>query len=299
MFRPWWLDVVCPNAWDVCLAFDKGGEVTGVLVYHLTKYRGFPIIKMPPLTDYSGLWLNYPDNQEKRSSRYTFDKQVSSELLAQLPPVAFYFQQWHPAMLNWLPFFWAGFRQTTIYTYRLPLKDETFLFDNLKAATRTHIRKASKDLQIDCQGEIHDLYYLVERSFERQQLHPHFSLEVLQCLDSVLKIKGLRQIYLARGRDGKIHAGAYVVWDEQCAYYLLSGADPELRESSALYLLLWRAIQDQIGKVQMLDFMGSILEPVERVFRSFGGELTPHFKIFKARNKMFQLLSILLNKDFY
>lgn len=298
MLRPFWLDAVCgAEGWEVALAMDQGGEVRGSLVYHFANYRGFPIIKMPPLTDYSGLWLNYPINLEKNASRYAFEKEVCKTLIAQLPKTAFFYQQWHPAVTNWLPFFWQGFRQTTLYTYRLNLKEEAILFDQLKAATRTHIRKAEKELTIEKSDNLATLYQLIEQSFQRQQLRPHFSLEILQRLDAVLKEKGVRQIYFAHDKNGQLHSGAYITWDEQCAYYLLSGADSTLRESSALYLLLWQAIRDQIGKVPAFDFMGSTLEPVERVFRSFGGALTPHFKITKARNKIFQLLGIMLNKD--
>lgn len=298
MLRPFWLDAVCGAAgWEVCLATDQGGEVRGLLVYHFANYRGFPIVKMPTLTDYSGLWLNYPDNLEKNSSRYTFEKEVCKTLIAQLPKTVFFYQQWHPAVTNWLPFFWQGFRQTTLYTYQLQLTDEKLLFDNLKAATRTHIRKAEKELTIEKSDDLNTLYRLIEQSFQRQHLRPHFSLEILQQLDAVLKEKGFRQIYFAYDKEGKLHSGAYIVWDEQCAYYLLSGADSTLRESSALYLLLWQAIRDQVGKVRVFDFMGSTLESVERVFRSFGGELIPHFKITKARNKLFQIVGILLNKD--
>lgn len=298
MLRPFWLDAVSGEmGWDVCLATDQGGEVTGSLVYQLSNYQCFTIVKMPPLTDYSGLWLHYPENQEKNSSRYAFEKEVCNSLIVQLPKTAFFYQQWHPAISNWLPFYWQGFRQTTLYTYRLNLTHANQLFANFKAATRTHIRKAEKELTVEKSNDLAALYELIKLSFQRQQLRPYFSYDILQRLDKELIKSNLRTIYLVRDHNKKLHAGAYITWDEQCAYYLLSGADPTLRDSSAMYLLLWQVIQDQIDRVSTLDFMGSILEPVERVFRSFGGALTPHFKITKASNKFFYLLGILLNKE--
>lgn len=299
MFRPWWLDAVCPERWDVCLAFDQGGEVTGALVYHLTKYKGFPIIKMPPLTDYSGLWLNYPYNLQKPASRYAFAKQVSRELLQQLPNAAFFYQQWHPDMDNWLPFFWSGFRQTTLYTYRLEMTDNETLYSNLQKSARKNIAKAGRSLIIQKSEAIEDLYRLVELSFARQKLPPPYSLELLKKLDEVLKIRQMRTIYLAYDESGNLHAGVYLFWDERCAYSLISGADPDFRHSEGQYLVQWQSILDSIGRVESYDLCGSIIEPIEESLRSFGGTLTSHFKIFKARNKIFQLLSILLNKDFY
>lgn len=169
----------------------------------------------------------------------------------------------------------------------------------MKAATRTHIRKAEKELIVSVSEDLQALYNLIELSFQKQHLRPPFDYDILLNLDNALKGSGLRTIYLAYDAVGRLHAGAYITWDVQCAYYLLSGTDPTLRDSGALYLLLWRAIQDQLGNVSTFDLMGSILEPVERVFRTFGGDLTPHFKIFKAKNKFYKLMSILLNKDFY
>lgn len=296
--RPFWLDAVCgTNGWDVALATDQGGEVTGSLVYHHTTYCGFSIIKMPPLTDYSGLWINYPDNLEKPTSRYGFDKEVGTELIRQLPKTAFFYQQWHPAVTNWLPFFWKGFRQTTLYTFRLQLTDEGVLFENLKRTARKNIRRALQTVQVETSDDLPALYRVATQSFERQQLRPHYPFELLQTLDKELKNRNLRTIYLVRDATGKIHAGAYLVYDERCAYYLLSGADAAVRHSQAQYLVQWQAILDCISKVETFDFCGSVLEPVERALRAFGGELTPHFKITKARNKFFYLAGILLNKE--
>lgn len=298
MMRPFWLDAVCgAEGWDVCIATDQGDEVTASLVYHVVRYRGFPIIKMPPLTDYSGLWLNYPENLEKNTSRYTFEKEVCNELLNQLPKVAFFYQQWHPAITNWLPFFWNGFRQTTHYTYRLSLKDESILLENTNKTIRKNLRKLKELITIEIVDEVDQLYHLAMLSFARQHLAPPYSLMLLRELDKSLKNRNLRRIYLARDQAGQYHAGVYLIWDEQCAYSLISAADPVLRQSRAAYLIQWQTFLDSIGKVKTFDLCGSILEPVEESLRAFGGELVSHFKITKTQNKLFQVAGILLNKE--
>ena len=39
--NPFWLDTVCVNGtWDVCLSYDNGGEIDGVLVYYMVKLKG-------------------------------------------------------------------------------------------------------------------------------------------------------------------------------------------------------------------------------------------------------------------
>lgn len=298
MLRPFWQDAVCGEAgWDVCVARDQGGEVTGFLVYHFARYRGFPIIKMPPFTDYSGLWLHYPANQEKNSSRYTFEKEVCKTLIAQLPKTAFFYQQWHPFITNWLPFYWQGFRQTTLYTYRLDLQDETKLRENLSQTIRKNLRKLEQTITIEITDDLKELYYLLELSFARKKEVIPYTLASLQKLDNELNNRNLRRIYLAKDSSDHYIAGVYLVWDERCAYSLLSGTDPQQRQSRASYLLQWQSMLDSIGKVNTYDLCGSILEPVEESLRSFGGVLTPHFKITKAQNKIFYLASIILSKD--
>lgn len=298
MMRPFWLDAVCGvDGWNVALATDQGGEVKGSLVYYITKYNGFTIIKMPPLTDYSGLWFNYPENLEKNTSRYTFEKEVCNELISQLPTVSYFYQQWHPTVMNWLPFFWQDFRQTTLYTYRLELKDELTLLGSINKTIRKNIRKLKESITIEITEEVDQLYHLVTLAFARQSLIPPYTLESLMQLDKALKYRSLRRIYLARDREGRYHAGIYLVWDEHCAYSLISAADPALRQSRATYLIQWQTFLDSIGIVETFDLCGSMLEPVEESLRAFGGELVPHFKITKPQNKLFQLVGILLNKD--
>lgn len=299
MFRPWWLDAVCPNEWDVCVSFDKGGAVTGVLVYYLTRYKGFPIIKMPPLTDYSGLWLNYPHNLQKPAARYGFAKKVITSLIKQLPDVYFFYQQWHPTIDNWLPFSWHGFRQATLYTYRFDLIDENTLYNNLQKSARKNIAKARQKLTVEKGGQIEDIYRLVNLSFARQKLSPAYTFYDIQRLDDILNAKSRRNIYLAYDEEKNLHAGVYLIWDEHCAYSILSGSDPEFRHMGGQYLLQWQSMIDCLGRTNQYDLCGSVLEPVEESLRSFGGTLIPHYKIFKAKNKVFKILSILLNKNFY
>jgi predicted acetyltransferase len=79
--------------------------------------------------------------------------------------------------------------------------------------------------------------------------------------------------------DDRVHAVAYLVWDSASAYYLLSGADPALRSSGAQSLLLWEAIRRARDVTSTFDFEGSMLAPVERFFRDFGGRQTPYLHV--------------------
>jgi hypothetical protein len=71
----------------------------------------------------------------------------------------------------------------------------------------------------------------------------------------------------------------WAVWDRHGAYYLLAGADPDLRTSGASSLLAWEAIVRARDHTDVFDFHGSMLQPVERFFRAFGAQQTPYLSV--------------------
>ena len=70
----------------------------------------------------------------------------------------------------------------------------------------------------------------------------------------------------------------------------MGGGDPKLRKSGATSLLLWEAINRQPLGVQVFDFEGSMIEPIERFFRAFGAVQTPYFEITHVKSKLFERL---------
>lgn len=300
-FQPCWLDAVAgPEGWSAAMAFDKGGNITGIWVYCTAKYWGFPIVKMPPLTAYSGPYLFYPPNMTAQESRYAFEKKVMNELMDQLPPTAFFYQEWHPEIGNWLPAYWRGFQQTTHYTYLIDDSgDWNAVFDNFRGNVRTHIRKAEKEIRVLEADAVEDVFRMHEKSLQRQGKIPAAPLSVLQRVDAAMRGRGQRLLLLAEDDAGRLHAGLYLVWDAHTAYYLLSGADPALRGSGALYLLVWNALQFCGRKGLAFDFEGSMLEPLEEVFRGFGGRMRPHYKVFRAHNRLLKAVSALSGRGGY
>lgn len=293
--QDWWLDVVCTNGtWEVCMVCDNGGEVIGVLPFYLRKYFGFPVILNPMLTPTCGAWLCYPQNLEKESSRLSFEKKVMTELIEQLPPFSYYAQSHPPQMTNWLPFYWKGFRQTTRYTYRLlqPLEPDT-LFQKIESSTRNKIAKAQRALEIIETDDLQLFYKINQLSFERQGKALPYSFDLLENLDAALSQRNQRKILLAKDRSENYHAAIYMAWDNVTVYNLMLGADTNLRSSGAVQWLLWKGIELAAAMQRSFDFEGSMMPNVEPVFRSFGGTLTPYFKIYKPGNLLFRMANAL------
>jgi hypothetical protein len=90
-----------------------------------------------------------------------------------------------------------------------------------------------------------------------------------------------------------VHCGIYIAYDDNCAYYLISGSDPDYRSSGALSYLLWEAISDASKRVDRFDFEGSMLENVEKFIRGFGAHQKPYHKISKSTSRAIDLANFL------
>ncbi|MCK4336557.1 MAG: GNAT family N-acetyltransferase [Candidatus Aminicenantes bacterium] len=289
----WWLDVVAEGyKWDV-LIHKSGDKVVGVFPYVLKKRMGLKLITMPKLTPYLGPWIKYPGGQ-KYSSRLAYEKDVYTDLIEMLPKFDYYKQRFHHTFTNWASFYWKGFRQTTRYTYILEdLDNRDWLWENLQPKIRTDIKKAKDRFKLEIRDDISydELISLNENTFKRQgQPLPYSRTFLENVFSSCTKHKSGKAFY-AVDPSKKVHAAVYVVWDDLTVYYLMGGSDSELRNSGASSYLVWHAIQFAASESKAFDFEGSMIEPVERFFRAFGGRLVPYFTIFKINSKLLRLFN--------
>ncbi len=70
------------------------------------------------------------------------------------------------------------------------------------------------------------------------------------------------------------------------------GEDPELRNSGAGILLIWKAIEFTRNELNILnfDFLGSMIQSVEPVRRSFGARQVPYFQLRKVKSPVLKLV---------
>lgn len=300
--QPWWLDAVCSaDRWDVCLAFNKQGEVVGALPYFLFKKMGLTRVTMPPMTDYIGPWIIFPKEKHlKKVSLYNIETNILNDLIEQLPDSHLFFQTYLPELQNGLPFYWNGFNHTTYYTYRLPSPiNAEKAFDEFKYTVRTEIRKAVKRVAVERVDKPEQFFRIHTKSFNRKGLDPMIDEEKFLSIDKQIKAKSRRQIILARDKgSGDVHAGLYLVQDNSMIYILLTGIDPVLKSSGALYLLYWDVIQLAEEQGLGVDFCGSIIPGVEASIRSLGGDRIAYLSVSRTKNRILRILSLLLNKEY-
>jgi lipid II:glycine glycyltransferase (peptidoglycan interpeptide bridge formation enzyme) len=285
----WWLDAVAPNTWDA-VEIDKDGEVIARLPYVVKNKMGLTLLTMPKLTPLLGPWLQ--ESTAKYSKQLAQEKDLYGALIEKLPSYDYLVLNFHYSMTSWLPFYWHGFKQTTRYSYVLEnIQDLDLVWAGFQENIRREIRKAQKKVIVRKDLDVNKFLDINLLTFQRQGKNLPYSRELVQNLDAACDRHQARQMFFAEDPQGRIHAAIYIVWDRNSAYYLMGGGDPELRNSGATSLLMWEAIKFAATVTKKFDFEGSIVEPIERFFRAFGGRQIPYFQVSKTSQRMQLLLS--------
>jgi len=279
--QPWWLDAVCtPEAWDAAVT---GGPLPGAWPWFRTRRWGLPVVQNPPLTAYSGPWLVGADPVWPAHKRLSLSYRTLEKLISKLPGVLFFQQTFRPEIQAGLPFYWAGFRQTTRYTYRLPdTSDLPGLYAALKNTLRTDLRHAEMQLEIVPEENPKPFFDLNKQSFLRKKLRQPYAFDTFLRLHRALTERGQGQGFIARDREhGNICAGLFLAFDAEEAGVVLAGLDARCRQLGALHALYWQAIRFCSERGLSLDFEGSMNPGIEHVFRAFGGQPVPYQQVWR------------------
>ncbi len=301
--QPWWLDALANannNEWDVALSRSKDGTIIAAWPYFKGLKLGMDISLSPVLASYLGIWIDYPEENWKHETRQSYQNNIVKDLISQLPDFHLMKQNFTPTFDNWKELYWAGYDQTTHYTYFLDgIKDHESIFSGFKSNLRTSIKKVGHTFSIGDTNDLAAFYEINKMSWSKQKEDIPYSLEYLKKLDDALVNNGHRYIRLIKDANNNIVAGAYVVRDNYTAYNLMLGTDPNHRHSRAAEILLWDVIQEMSEHVDQFDFEGSMIEGVSQFFKAFGGRQQPYSVISKSKNKWISIATRLFkNKKF-
>ncbi|MFX0196635.1 MAG: GNAT family N-acetyltransferase [Candidatus Hodarchaeota archaeon] len=289
--KDWWLDAVCgPENWDVAMV-AKGDSVVATMPYTFKRKYGFVLLGMPFLTQTLGPWLR--SSPGKYAKKLTMEKDCMESLIEQLPHYDYFNQCFHYSVTNWLPFYWKGFKQTTRYTYVLEdLSDTGRIWEGFLDNIRREIRKAESRFGLAVRSDmgIESFLKVTKKTFQRQGMNLPYPVEIVYKIERACERHNCKKILFAVDREGNIHAAFYIVWDENSAYYLMGGGDPVLRKSGATSLLMWEAIKFASTVTSRFDFEGSMIESVERFFRSFGAKQIPYYEVTNTQSRLLQLI---------
>jgi lipid II:glycine glycyltransferase (peptidoglycan interpeptide bridge formation enzyme) len=286
----WYNTLFHENEWGVVIE-ENNDEVVGFIPYYIVNKLKFNLVASPTLTPYQGVWLNYPPNQ-KYTNRLSFEKEVMTSLISKLPKSDGFKQKFYPSFTNWLPFYWKGFTQTTKYTYVLEdLTDLEKVFDDFRENIRREIRKAEKSLTIEHLNNAKELYLLKLAAYNDKNEKYPLSEDFLNKAVDFCTQNNCGEVLVAKDQEGIIHSVLFYVWDNDAAYYLHGATNISFKTSGSMSLLLWEAIKRSQAKTNTFNFEGSMIEPIERYFRAFGGKQTPYFEISKTNSKVLKLLN--------
>ena len=164
--QPWWLDAVTQpdgKKWEVLLARNKNGEIEAVMPFVLGSKFGMRYALTPQLTQYTGVWIVDKEG-ESVTDRLSREKKLQNDLIQQLDALHLhYFDVKFPLSYQyWSPFYWAGYRQETHYTYRIEnLRDMERVFAEFDYAKQKQIRKAQEaGFVVDYEMTADELYDL-------------------------------------------------------------------------------------------------------------------------------------------
>ncbi len=290
--KDWWLDTVCgENSWDVVL-FEKGGEIWASLPYQKIKKAIFEIITIPKLTQTMGVYIKYPPKQ-KYYKKLSWEKEVMENLILNLPKIDYFSQNFDHSITNWLPFYWAGFEQTTRYTYIIENISIEELEKNFETDIRRRRRKAYEiGIKIIESEDIETFYKLNTMTFARKNIGISYSFEFVKNLFENCKENSAVKMYFAKYQD-EVIAVNFLVYDDNTVYYLMGGIDPSKKDLGAMDAIQFESIKFALESGRRFDFEGSMIESIEKYFRSFGAVQTPYFSISKTNSKLLKIRKLI------
>ena len=281
--RDWWLDTVCgKDKWEVLLVEERE-RVTAAMPLYIPRQG---IISMPSYTQTMGPWFAPESGDTKYTKALGRRQALCNQLLNALKPYSHFLQNFHYGITDWLPFDWEGYRQTTRYTYLLKdIRDTDAILENMSSNIRRNITKARDKYHITVKKgiSIEEFLQVQAQTFERQQVINKEDTEILVKLIDICRKRNQGDLWGGYDEQGRLHAVAFIVWQESSAWYLAGGGDPALRESGAHSLILWECIRYVSQFTIVFDFEGSMIPGVERFFREFGAIQTPFFTITRGK----------------
>ena len=277
--QPWWLDAVAPNSWE-CFEIVENDHIVARWPMVKSKMFGFNLYGMPSCTQTLGPWVEC--NLTNYVKALTKKKDLYESLLEKMPSGKNVDLVMDSAACYFLPFRWAGYRVEPNLSFRFSdLSNIDDIFKGIKDSRKTIIKNAAKKLIIKEETNIDIIIDQQKKTFERQGRKLPIPEKTIRLIDDACKEHNARFMLVAYDAEGNIHGASYFVYDDKVCYYIMSGADPQYRNSGAGSLLIWEGIKRASAVSKAFDFEGSNIMDIEKNFRTFGAPFVVNYRIYK------------------
>jgi lipid II:glycine glycyltransferase (peptidoglycan interpeptide bridge formation enzyme) len=126
-------------------------------------------------------------------------------------------------------------------------------------------------------------------TFARQGRSISYSLEFIKNLYRTCKTNNAVKMFFAKDKENNIIAGNFLIYDENTVYYLMGGIDPKYKDLGGMDVVQFESIKFTLNSGRKFDFEGSMIESIEKYFRSFGAIQKPYFHISKTNSKLLKV----------
>lgn len=129
-----------------CLAYRTKGKDTGNPPLYVPHSD---IVSMPSYTQTMGPWFAASSSDTKYTTELGRRQELCKQFTEELKRYPHFLQNFNYDITDWLPFYWAGYNQTTRYTYLLKnIRDHQAVWENMSPNIRRNIAKAQNKYHI-------------------------------------------------------------------------------------------------------------------------------------------------------
>ena len=178
------------------------------------------------------------------------------------------------------------------YTFVIDYADESTIDQQINRNLKRNLRDATSEISVSPINDVKAFHEVCEKTYQRQKMKVPYTFDLIEKLDRAI-VEHQAGIKLgAFSKTNELLGVAYLLWDEEKAYYFLAGDSEEGRNAGSGLLLCREALRMAFEekKLKSFDFCGSMLEPITEIRRQFGARSVPLMKIVKAQHKWLDVL---------
>ncbi len=260
-YYSWWLEAVTNNDFKILVIMEEGILAGIPLPFYNTKK-----IRTPQLTQTNGILFSDKIIEKNLSSRFSDERKYTNMIIEyieknnlKIKNIAFNYNY-----INWQPFYWKGYEQTTYYTCLIDYKklEEPILcyskpkLRKLKKAQRNNLKVFMDKLN---EKEFYNYHIDI---LKKRKLKISYSLELFKKIYFNSKKNNKSHIFSVEDETGRIHAAFFIVFDTFSAHYLITAIDDEMRNMEGTTLLLTYILEYFSRKKNYFNFEGSMIKGV-------------------------------------